>query len=69
MFRIEKWSFPSCNSRSCATQHDFLRGKKIFRIVKRRLGRKKTDAGASVLLVWLFSSAFVGRSRARTQAA
>jgi hypothetical protein len=29
-------------------QHDFLRRKKIFRIVKSWLERKKTDAGASV---------------------
>jgi len=31
-------------------QHDFLRRKKIFRIVKWRWERKKTDAWASVFL-------------------
>jgi hypothetical protein len=34
LFRIEKCYFPCCNEARCATQHDFLRGKKIFHIVK-----------------------------------
>jgi 4-aminobutyrate aminotransferase-like enzyme len=34
VFRIKKRFFPSCNRRSCALQHDFLRRKKIFHIVK-----------------------------------
>jgi len=47
-FRIKKRLFPSCNSLSCALQHDFLRRKKIFHIVKfgrpPKRGRKKTGA-------------------------
>jgi len=47
-FRIKKRLFPSCNSLSCALQHDFLRRKKIFHIVKYgrppKRGRKKTGA-------------------------
>jgi hypothetical protein len=48
LFRIKKRYFPCCNSSRCATQHDFLRGKKIFHIVKFRVrpkyGQKKTGA-------------------------
>jgi hypothetical protein len=48
MFCIVKRGFPSRNRVCCALQHDFLRRKKIFRIVKHGAGRKKTDAAASV---------------------
>ncbi|WP_205172214.1 hypothetical protein, partial [Burkholderia sp. LMG 13014] len=47
-FRDKKCFFPSRNRLCCAAQHDFLRHKKIFRIVKCGAGRKKTGADAPV---------------------
>jgi hypothetical protein len=57
LFRNKKRDFPSCNGVCCATQHNFLRDKKIFHIVKSAQRQKKTGDEAPVFWDWLFAQA------------